>query len=126
MKKEAEEHAEEDKKRKELIEVRNNADSAVYTAEKTLRDLGDKIEESLKTEINDQVNKVREAMATEDVAAIRAESDKLGQVIQKIGASMYQQPGSDQSAGPSAGGDEGPSGSSDDGEDVVDGEFKNV
>jgi molecular chaperone DnaK len=126
MKKEAEEHAEEDSKRKELIEVRNNADSAVYTAEKTLRDLGDKIEEGLKTEVNEQVNKVREVMAAEDVAAIRAEGDKLGQVIQKIGASMYQQPEGDQSAGPSAGGDESPSGGSDDGEDVVDGEFKNV
>jgi molecular chaperone DnaK len=129
MKKEAEEHAEEDNKRKELIEVRNNADSAVYTAEKTLRDMGDKIEESLKQEVNDQVNKVREAMNTEDAAAIRTESEKLSQVIQKIGASMYQQPGDDQSAGPSAGaGDEGqgPSGGSDDGEDVVDGEFKNV
>jgi molecular chaperone DnaK len=126
MKKEAEEHAEEDNKRKELIEVRNNADSAVYTAEKTLRDLGDKIEESLKTEVNEQVNKVREAMNGEDVAAIRAESDKLGQVIQKIGASMYQQPGSEQSAGPETGGGESPSGGTDDGEDVVDGEFKNV
>lgn len=126
MKKEAEEHAEEDNKRKELIEVRNNADSAVYTAEKTLRDLGDKIEESLKTEVNDQVNKVREVMAGEDVAAIRAEGDKLGEIIQKIGASMYQQPEGDQSAGPSAGSDEGPSGGTDDGEDVVDGEFKNV
>ena len=127
MKKEAEEHAEEDKKRKELIEVRNNADSAVYTAEKTLRDLGDKIEESLKTEVNEQVNKVREAMNGEDVAAIRAEGDKLSQVIQKIGASMYQQPEGDQSAGPEAGGGEGPSGGgTDDGEDVVDGEFKNV
>ncbi len=126
MKKEAEEHAEEDNKRKELIEVRNNADSAVYTAEKTLRDLGDKIEESLKTEVNDQVNKVREAMNGEDIAAIRAEGDKLGEIIQKIGASMYQQPEGEQSAGPAAGGDEGPSGGTDDGEDVVDGEFKNV
>jgi molecular chaperone DnaK len=126
MKKEAEEHAEEDSKRKELIEVRNNADSAVYTAEKTLRDLGDKIEESLKTEVNEQVNKVREAMNGEDVAAIRAEGDKLSQVIQKIGASMYQQPEGDQSAGPEAGGGESPSGGTDDGEDVVDGEFKNV
>ncbi|MDK2982272.1 MAG: molecular chaperone DnaK [Chloroflexota bacterium] len=128
MKKEAEEHAEEDNKRKELIEVRNVADSSVYTAEKTLRDLGDKIDDNLKTEVNEQIAKVREVMNGDDVAAIRAESDKLGQSIQKIGANMYQQPGSDQSAGgPEAGGgNEGPSGGSDDGEDVVDGEFKNV
>ena len=127
MKKEAEEHAEEDKKRKEAIEARNMADNAVYTAEKTLRDNGDKIEDALKQEVNDQVAKVREAMNNDDTDAMRSETDKLGQVIQKIGASMYQQPGADQSAGPdSAAGSEGPSGDSSDGEDVVDGEFKNV
>ncbi len=92
-----------------------------------MRDNGDKIEESLKTEVNDQVAKVRESMNTEDTAAIRSETEKLGQIIQKIGASMYQQPGSDQSAGPTdSDGGAGPSGGSSDGEDVVDGEFKNV
>jgi molecular chaperone DnaK len=138
MKKEAELHAEEDKKRKELIEARNMADSAVYTAEKTLRDNGDKISEDIKKEVNEQVAKVREAMNTENTDAIRSETDKLGQVIQKIGASMYQQPGGDQSAGPDGGaaggqggqggqGGPGPQGGSGDGgEDVVDGEFKNV
>jgi molecular chaperone DnaK len=132
MKKEAELHAEEDKKRKELIEARNMADSAVYTAEKTLRDNGDKISEDIKKEVNEQVAKVREVMNTENTDAIRSETDKLGQVIQKIGASMYQQPGGDQSAGPDSGaaggpGGQGPQGGSGDGgEDVVDGEFKNV
>jgi len=138
MKKEAELHAEEDKKRKELIEARNMADSAVYTAEKTLRDNGDKISEDIKKEVNEQVAKTREAMNTENTDAIRSETDKLGQVIQKIGASMYQQPGGDQSAGPDGGaaggqggqggpGGQGPQGGSGDGgEDVVDGEFKNV
>ncbi len=136
MKKEAELHAEEDKKRKELIEARNMADSAVYTAEKTLRDNGDKIKDDIKKEVNDQVAKVREVMAGENVDAIRSETDKLGQVIQKIGASMYQQPGGDQASGGPAGGStgdqggqggQGPQGGSGDGgEDVVDGEFKNV
>ena len=132
MKKEAELHAEEDKKRKELIEARNMADSAVYTAEKTLRDNGDKISEDIKKEVNEQVAKVRETMTTENTDAIRSETEKLGQVIQKIGASMYQQPGGDQSAGPDGGaaggqGGQGPQGGSGDGgEDVVDGEFKNV
>jgi molecular chaperone DnaK len=132
MKKEAELHAEEDKKRKELIEARNMADSAVYTAEKTLRDNGDKISEDIKKEVNEQVAKVREVMNTENTDAIRSETDKLGQVIQKIGASMYQQPGGDQCAGPDGGaaggpGGQGPQGGSGDGgEDVVDGEFKNV
>jgi molecular chaperone DnaK len=133
MKKEAEMHAEEDNKRKELIEVRNNADSAVYTAEKTLRDLGDKIKDDVKKEVTDQVAKVRESMSSENVDTIRQETEKLGQAIQKIGASMYQQPGGDQTAGGPAGGGptnnggQGPQGGSGDGgEDVVDGEFKNV
>jgi molecular chaperone DnaK len=127
MKKDAEAHAEEDKKRKEAIEAKNMADNAVYTAEKTLRDNGDKIEESLKTEVNDQIAKVREAMEKEDAEAMRSETEKLGQVIQKIGASMYQQQGGDQSAGANgAPGDDGSKGSPADGEDVVDGEFKNV
>ena len=129
MKKEAEEHAEEDKKRKDAIEAKNMADNAVYTAEKTLRENGDKIDEALKKEVNDQVEKVREAMNKEDAEAMRSETDKLGQIIQKIGASMYQQqPGADQGAGPdTAAGGAGPSdGGSSDGEDVVDGEFKDA
>jgi len=132
MKKEAELHADEDKKRKELIEARNMADSAVYTAEKTLRENGDKISDDIKKEVNEQVAKVREVMAAENTDAIRSETEKLGQAIQKIGASMYQQPGGDQGAGPAGGaeGGQGPQGGSGDGgdggEDVVDGEFKNV
>ena len=129
MKKEAEDHAEEDKKRKEAIEAKNMADNAVYTAEKTLRENGDKIDDALKKEVNDQVEKVREAMNKDDAEAMRSETDKLGQIIQKIGASMYQQqPGADQSAGPdAAAGGAGPSDSGpSDGEDVVDGEFKDA
>jgi len=126
MKKEAEAHAEEDKKRKELIEAKNFADNAIYTAEKTLRDNGDKIEEELKKQVNDQVAKLRETANGEDASTIRSQTEALGQLIQKIGASMYQQPSGDQSAGPSGPtGGEGPSGPAD-GEDVVDGEFKNV
>ena len=127
MKKDAEAHAEEDKKRKDAIEAKNMADNAVYTAEKTLRENGDKIEESLKKEVNDQIAQVREAMNKEDADAMRSETEKLGQIIQKIGASMYQQQGGQQGAGPeSAPGGENPGGGPDDGEDVVDGEFKNV
>jgi molecular chaperone DnaK len=127
MKKDAEEHAEEDKKRKESIEARNNADSAIYTAEKTLRDNGDKIEESIKKEVNDQIEKVRESIKTDNADDIRSETEKLGQIIQKIGASMYQQqPGGDQNAGAADAGGEKPDDGPSDGEDVVDGEFKNV
>jgi molecular chaperone DnaK len=132
MKREAELHADEDNKRKSVIEARNAADNTAYTAEKLLRDSGDKIEEAMKTEVNNLVASVREAMAGEDADAIRKKNDELSQLIQKVGASLYQQPGSDQgTAGPTAPeegngptGDPGTPPSGDD--DVVDGEFKNV
>jgi molecular chaperone DnaK len=135
MKREAEQHADEDKKRKGVIEARNNADNTAYTAEKLLRDSGDKIDDSKKTEVNNLVAKVREAMAGEDADAIIKQTAELSQLIQKVGASMYQQPGAgDQGAGPA--GDTGPTGSagptgepgssSSGDDDVVEGEFKNV
>jgi molecular chaperone DnaK len=132
MKREAELHADEDNKRKSVIEARNAADNTAYTAEKLLRDSGDKIEEAMKTEVNNLVASVREAMAGEDADAIRKKNDELSQLIQKVGASLYQQPGSDQGTagptGPAEGdgptGDPGTPPSGDD--DVVDGEFKNV
>jgi len=132
MKQEAEMHADEDNKRKGVIEARNNADNTAYTAEKLLRDNGDKIDDAMKSQVNDLVAKVREAMAGEDADAIRKQTEDLSQAIQKIGASMYQQPGgADQGAGPagdagSAGPTDEPGGSASGDDDVVDGEFKNV
>jgi molecular chaperone DnaK len=139
MRKEAEAHADEDKTRKELIEVRNHADNVAYTAEKTLRDFGEKISADLKTQIEDGAKNLRELMAKDDIAAIRSASEKLGELIQKVGATMYQQPGGG-AAGPGGetgpiGPDEGPSdsggsgpsdGGQPGGEDVVDGEFRNA
>jgi molecular chaperone DnaK len=135
MKKEAEAHAEEDKKRKELIEVRNNADNTAYTAEKLLRENGDKIDDATKKDINDKVAKLRETMNGEDAAAIRKLTEELGQAVQAVGASMYQQQqqqGGGQ-AGGAPGGQGGPSGPSGEGgeggpsdEDIVEGDFKNV
>jgi molecular chaperone DnaK len=125
MRKEAEAHAEEDRQRKELIEVRNHADNLVYTAEKTIKDYGDKIPADKKTETEEAAKKVRDVMQGNDVAAIREASDKLGEVIQQLGGSMYQQaggaPGGPQEPGPDAAGPMGGQGPS--GEDVVDGEF---
>ncbi len=129
MRKEAEEHAEDDRHRKELVEARNNADNAAYTAEKTLRDLGDKVPADMKKKVEDQVTKVRQVMSSEDAAKIKSTTDELFQTIQQIGAAAYQQ------SGPAAGGTSGPSDSSGpsgpqqpgpNGEDVVDGEFRNV
>lgn len=125
MRREAESHADEDKRRKELIEVRNHADNMIYTAEKTLKDLGDKVPGDLKKQTEEASNHVREVMAGEDIEAIRKATDALGEIVQKIGASAYsaagpnpQQPGEQQ---PGSGTQPGSGG-----EDVVDGEFKQV
>ncbi len=124
MRREAESHADEDRRRKELIEVRNTADNTVYTAEKTLRDLGDKVPGDLRSRVEDNVAKVRQAMETDNAEEIRTATDALMREVQQIGAAAYQQPG------PEAGapGEEGPSGPKPEegGEDVVDGEFRNV
>jgi molecular chaperone DnaK len=116
MRKDAEAHAEEDRKRKELIEARNHADNTVYAAEKALRDFGEKVPAEIKTEIETNVAEVKKAAEGEDVAAIKSATDALGQVIQKIGASVYENPAA-------GAGEAGPS-SSAEGPDVVEGEVK--
>jgi molecular chaperone DnaK len=127
MRKEAEAHAEEDRRRKELIEARNTADNAIYTAEKALRDLGEKVPAEVKKQVEEQVAKVRSAMSSDNIEEIKGQTDKLFQVIQQIGASAYQ------SSGPEAGQAQGTQGGAagenppgGGGEDVVDGEFRNV
>jgi len=90
MMKEAKEHEAEDRKRKEEIEARNYADSVAYTAEKTLRDLGDKVPSDVRSEVEAKVKEVREAMQGKDIPLIRRKTEELGQVLQKIGASMYE------------------------------------
>lgn len=123
MRKEAEQHADEDRKRKDLIESRNNADNAAYTAEKVLRDLGEKIPGDLKSSVESEVQKVRSAMNSDDVEAIRKATESLNEVVQKVGAAAYQQAGpTPEGAGPGQGA--APGGSGD--EDVVDGEFRNA
>ena len=116
MKKDAESHAEEDRKRKDLIEARNHADNTVYAAEKALREFGEKVPAEVKTEIETNVAAVKKAAEGEDVSAIKSSTDALGQVIQKIGASVYEQ-----NQAP-AGGEAGSSSSEN--PDVVEGEVK--
>ncbi|HEY60328.1 MAG TPA: molecular chaperone DnaK [Anaerolineae bacterium] len=125
MKKEAEAHAEEDSKHKDLIEARNHADNAIYTAEKTIHEGGKKVPEDIKKQAEDLTSKLRETMKTEVIDDIRSETEELGQIIQKIGASLYQQPEASQPEKKQSAGEEDKDKGSE-GEDVVDGEFKNV
>jgi molecular chaperone DnaK len=124
MRKAAEEHADEDLNKKELIEARNAADNSAYAAEKALRDLGDKVPADVKTKVEDQVAKVRGVLDSGDVETLQRETEALNQVIQEIGASAYQQEEPQAQAPEADGGDESETGS--DEEDVVDGEFRNV
>jgi len=125
MRKDAEANAEEDKNRKELIEARNLADNAVYTAEKTLKDLGDKIPADMKEKVEAETVKVRELQGSEDAGEIRAATDALMSVVQELGAAAYQQadPADGQPGEAGEAGEEEPGPAEDEGEDVVDGEF---
>jgi molecular chaperone DnaK len=127
MRQEAEQHAEEDRKRRELIEAKNRADNMVYSAEKTLKDLGDKVPDDVKQKVKDAAAKVREVKDGEDLDAIKKATDELTEVLQQLGQAAYQQ---EQPAGESASSGEADKSSDDksggDGEDVVDGEFKQV
>ena len=132
MKQDAEANAEADRKRKELVEVRNNADNTIYTAEKMIHENGEKTPDELKKEVEDGIASLRGIMNNDDAAATRTATEALGQSIQKIGASMYQQPGAGAQEAPGGqqeqpgtdnGGGTPPDGDSG---DVVDGEFKSV
>ena len=90
MRKEAEAHAAEDKKRHDLIEAKNTADSSIYGAEKVLVDLGDKVPAELKAEVQAAVAEVKKLKDGEDEAAIRKSVDALSQVVQKVGAAAYE------------------------------------
>ena len=91
MKKEADLHADEDKKKRELIEARNIADSLIYTTEKALRDSGDKVPADDKKKIEAAMEDLKKVKDKEDIAEIRAKSQALGTVAQKIGEAMYKQ-----------------------------------
>jgi molecular chaperone DnaK len=120
MVKEAEQYAEEDAKRREAIEVRNQADSLVYTTEKFLADNDEKLPEDVKTEVKADVESLKETLAKEDATAeeLTAGVSKLGESSQKMGAAMYAAAEADQAA---AGGTSEATGESDD--DVVDAEI---
>ena len=90
MKKEAELHTEEDKKKRELIEARNLADNLIYTWEKTVRDAGDKIDKDLKKEIEEKVEALKKVKDGDNIEEIKGKTTELSQIIQKAGAEIYK------------------------------------
>ncbi len=133
MVKDAQEHAEEDRQRRDLVETRNQADALAFQAERTLRDLGDKVKSEDKADIEAKVNALREALKGDDLDAIRSHSTELAASLQRVGTAAYEAtggtgdgdgaaPGADgESAGEPAG-----EGAGTEGEEAVEGEFKEV
>ncbi len=121
MQKEAESHAEEDRKAKEGIEIRNNADTLAYQSEKQLKDLGDKLPAETKKPVEEAIEKVREALKGNDIDAIKAGYDDLQAKFQEISAELYKQ-ASAQTAQPGP----APQASAPKDSDVVDAEFEMV
>jgi molecular chaperone DnaK len=151
MVRDAQEHAEEDKTRREEVEVRNQAEQLTYQAERTLADLGDKVPAEDRAEVERQVETLREALKGSDIAAVKSGMDALVGTLSRIGAAAYQaaspmdgpgQPGPDGSDGTGgegggeaaaegepagAGARSGSSGSPDSAsDDAVEGEYKEV
>ncbi len=98
MTKEAEMNAEEDEKKKEMIEVKNRADGLIFTAEKSLKDLGDKVSAEMKTDVESKISALKEALKGEDKAEIESKTSELSDHLSKIGESMQQQAGPQQGA----------------------------
>jgi molecular chaperone DnaK len=98
MKAEAEKHADEDKKKKELVEQRNMAEALIHTAEKSLKDAGDKVKPEDKREVEDAITATRAALGGDDVEKVKAEAEKLSAAMQKVGQAMYEQPAEPQAS----------------------------
>ncbi len=126
MRRDAESHAADDARKREEVEARNAADTLVYTAERTLREQGDKIPADLKQELEGKITAVRSALQGTDANYMRSSTEDLSNTMQKIGSAVYQQPG----APPPPGGDSqeqgpgAPPGGSEEG--TVEGEFREV
>ena len=127
MKREAEEHAEEDKKRKELIDAKNEADSLVYSTEKLIKDNGDKVSDETKKKIEDAAEELKKAIASDDLEKINAEKEAFQKIVHEASGELYKQDdaaGAAQNAGGNAeGGQEEKAGNDD---NVVDADYTEV
>ena len=124
MVKEAEAHAEEDKKRREDAETRNSAEQQAYSIEKLLKDNKDKLPEDVHSEVSEAVNDVKKALEGDDIEPVKTAQEKLSSVAQKVGEAIYQADAASQAAGDASGAASSAGGStSSDDEDIVDAEI---
>ncbi|TMD88436.1 MAG: molecular chaperone DnaK [Chloroflexi bacterium] len=125
MVRDAEAHAEEDRKHREEVEARNQADSLVYQAEKQLQENGDKLDPAVRSEVESKIEPVKQAIKDNDVERMRSTSQELATAMQKIGEAVYRQAQGAPAGAQSATGTDGQPSKSGDG-DVVDADFKEV
>ncbi|HOX30294.1 MAG TPA: molecular chaperone DnaK [Candidatus Paceibacterota bacterium] len=118
MKREAEVNAEADKKKQEAVAAKNNADNLIYTTEKTLRDIGEKIPAASKKELEDQIEGLKKVKDTDNIEDVKAKTDQLSQSVQKVGAEFYQK--NQQQAGQDAQGNTQDQGKKEGGADEAD------
>ena len=118
----AESHAEEDRRRRELVETRNEADSVIYATEKMLREMGDKISEATKKAVQEKVEDLRKVLDADDIQTLRKAVEALKSEAQKIGLEIYQKSQATATPPPSGGEPSSPGG----GEKVVDADFEEV
>ena len=123
MQQDAASHAEEDKKKKELIETKNMADSIVYTAEKALRDAGDKVGEDIKKGVQSKIDDLKKVKDSDDIHPINQAAEALAQEMQKIGQSAYASQGE---ASADKGGSSSEPSSSADKKEPVEGQYEEV
>ncbi|WP_320170391.1 molecular chaperone DnaK [Maridesulfovibrio sp.] len=127
MVKDAEAHADDDKKKQELIEARNQADSLIYTTEKSLREVGENVDAALKADIETKIEDLKKVQDSDDPDAIKQATDALAQASHKLAEQLYAQQNQAGSAGAEgAAGPEGAAGSAKDDDDVVDADFTEV
>jgi molecular chaperone DnaK len=133
MVREAQEHADEDRQRREQVETRNQADALAFQGERTLRDLGDKVSAEDKADVEAKISAVREALKGDDMDALRRTSQELAEALQRVGTAAYQAdqaPGTGDGASPEGepAGEPAAAGSAGEGEaeEAVEGEYKEV
>jgi len=129
--KDAEMHADEDKRKRELVDARNSADALIYSTEKSLKELDDKVDAATRSSVESAVEALKKAMEGEDAGEIKKRSEELTQSSHKLAEAMYQQASKQQQPGPEAGADAGAGQSADAGQsgaddDVVDADFEEV
>jgi len=122
MMKEAESHADEDRKRRDEVEARNRADQAVYAAERMLKDTGDKLAPAERQPVEEAINDLKKAIEKADVAGMNASMDRLNQAQHKAAEALYKQTGAAGADQPPPGGDAGAAGAGQPGGDVIDAE----